>query len=223
MNFLKIIKTLLFVSALILIAGTATIVLAQDNSSTDANQPQKYTAAQQTCITNALKAQQTAMTAIQNTFDAATKDAMARKQAAMKLAQDTFNAAVKSALEKEQAARTAAQKITDPKARNEALKAEQDAFNGNAAVKKAKIPYLAAMKAANDTYQNDSTVKQAMGPYTDSLKAAKVDIKKACLGATTKGSAQNQNAKNKTGIWQSIKNLFKKSGSALINAFTFIK
>ena len=222
MNSQKILKIVLVVSIFALIGGSAfadTTPAPNHNPSLPPIQKPQFTAEQQACINSAVKTQQAAMKAAQDTFASATKDALATKQTAMKAAQDTFASATKDALATERAAMKAAQSIKDIKSRTAKIKAANDTFRNNSLVKQAIATLTAAMKAANDTYNNDNTVKQALPIYTAALKAARVNVIQKCATAAAAAPAPKKN----NSIWGSIKNMFKKSTSALINGLNFMK
>jgi len=191
----KIFKIVLLISALILISGVASAA-AIPNSLPATNKPAqksapvavKYTAEQQACLKTAQAKRSASIKAAADALNAATKDALAIRQAAIKAATDIFSAATKDALATRQAAITAAQKITDAKARMDAVKAAANAYNNDSAVKQAKVPYVAAVKAANDAYNSSAAVKQAKDPYTTAVKAANSQFQadqKACLGSSS--------------------------------------
>ena len=87
--------------------------------------PVKYTAEQQKCIANKVKG---VANPGQAAFDAATKDASKTKLDALK----------------------AAHALKDAVARTAAVKAANDAYNNDATVKTAKVPFIAAGKSARE-------------------------------------------------------------------------
>ena len=182
----KIFSIVLAVSAVILTAGVALAATVETPVTTAV----KYTATQQACIKTAQDKRSAAVKAAADTLNSTTKTALQTRQDAMKTATDALNAATKSALKAEQSAITAAQKNTDIKARVELMKSAFNAYNNNASVKQAKVPYTAALKLANDAYNNDASVKQAQPAYAGAVKAANDQFQasqKACLSPASGG------------------------------------
>ena len=209
----KIFSIALAILAVMLTSGVASVAIAQTPSPVAGSQATtavKYTTAQQACIKVAQDKRSAAVKAATDTLNSTTKTALQTRQAAMKAATDTLNAATKSALKAEQDAITAAQKSTDIKARVELMKEAFNAYNNNATVKKAKVPYTAELKSANDAYNNDVAVKQAQPAYAKAVKAANDQFQtnqKACLSPAPDGLFQKMGNSIK-GFFSSLGKLF---------------
>jgi len=217
MNSKKTLSVVIIASALVLVFGVAGAATTKNPQNT---KPQGLTSEQQTCVKDATKDQQATIKAAQDAFNEATKDALAEKQAAIKAAQDAFNEATKDALAEKQAAIKAAQAIKDAKEKSNAIKTANDAFNNNEIVKPAKVILQDAIKAANDAYNNDSSVKNAKPSLDAVMKASSEKIAKKCglpQNSVKKSAGDNTNRS----LWQSIKDLFHRTTSALMNAFSF--
>ena len=195
----KILSVTFLVSGLVLVSGVAL-----------AATPVKYSSAQQTCIRTAQGQRAAATKTATDALNAATTNALETRQDATKTARDALTAATKVAQKTRQDAITAAAKLTDPKAKTAAIKAAQDAYNNDAAVKKSQAAYQAAIKSANDAYNNDATVKTAKIPFNAATKAANVKFQsdlKACMSGSA-GDVQN--------LFQKI---FKNFGASISGAF----
>jgi len=127
----KIFGFLAILSALILMAGVAVAETAKNLTP----EPIKYTAEQKACV----------------------QEAQTKKIASIKTATDNLNSVTGNFLVTKQDALKAAQQIKDPGAKKAAIKAANDAYNNNEAVKQAKVPYMEAIKSANEEYKNDLT------------------------------------------------------------------
>jgi len=195
MNSKKTLSVVIIASALVLVFGVAGAATTKNPQNT---KPQGLTSEQQTCVKDATKDQQATIKAAQDAFNEATKDALAEKQAAIK----------------------AAQAIKDAKEKSNAIKTANDAFNNNEIVKPAKVILQDAIKAANDAYNNDSSVKNAKPSLDAVMKASSEKIAKKCglpQNSVKKSAGDNTNRS----LWQSIKDLFHRTTSALMNAFSF--
>ena len=180
----KILGLVVLVSVLVLTSGVALAAKKASPAPTDSG---SYTSTQQTCIKAAQDKRFTAMKAATTTLNNAAKGAFDTRMAAMKAATDILNATAKDALKTRTDAIAAAQKIQDPTAKAAAIKAASDAYNNNAAVKKAKPAYMAAMKAASDEYNSNADVAKAKPAYTAAMKAANDQFQKdqkACIQGT---------------------------------------
>lgn len=179
----KIIGFVLVFSTLA-VAGVALAANATNNNPAITAKPQ-YTPTQQTCIKAAQAKRLAAAKTAADALNAATGDATKIKNDAIKAASQTMIAATKSALETKMAALKLAQKNKDAAG----IKAANDTYNNNPAVKAAKTAYSAAAKAANDAYNKVSGVKEAMVPYVAAVKAANETYQKnlkACLQVAKK-------------------------------------
>ncbi len=155
----KIFSIFLLIFVSVLVFGDASAATTSVTARRTIPAPVKYTTAQQTCISSNLRT-------------------------ATKPAQDIFSAATKSASAIRQTAVIAAQKLTDLTAR------------------------AAAIKAANDVFNNDPAVKQARAPYMSALTTARTSAIATCTGTTVSG----------TTFLDTLKNIFQKSTSALLNS-----
>lgn len=200
----KIFYFVLLVSVLALTTG---IAIAADTIPPPTTETVKYTKSQKACLKVAQDVRLAAIKTATDALNDATKDALKIRQDAMKAAADTLNNTTKNVLKVEQDAMAIAQKLTDAKARADAIKAANDAYNSNAIVKAAKVPYVAAVKAINDVYNNSAEVKAAKAPYLEAVKAANDKFQiasKTCL--ISSGNA--------------VGRFFKKIGDGVSGSFT---